>query len=109
MTAANIFVLPSLTEGFPLSIVEAMAWGLPIVATQVGGVPELIQDGITGLLCPPRDEDSLAQAILTLVNHPALAQSIGAAAQDFYRNSKFSPEFLGTRFCEVYTKALEIN
>jgi len=76
LRAADAFVLPSLTEGFPLSIVEAMAYGLPIVATDVGGVPELIENGVTGLLCPPDDARSLAVAILTIINNPMLSLAL---------------------------------
>jgi len=60
---ATVFVLPSLSEGTPRVIMEAMYWGLPIVATNVGGIPEIVVDGVNGFLVPPRNEKALAQAI----------------------------------------------
>lgn len=109
MSTADVFVLPSITEGFPLSVIEAMAWGLPIVATAVGGVPELVEDGVTALLCPPRDVNALAQAILTLVNDPVRSRALGAAARNAYHSSQLKPECVAARFAEVYSKALQMR
>lgn len=109
MRTADLFVLPSVTEGFPLSIIEAMAWGLPIVATAVGGVPELVENGVTGLLCKPQDADSLAQAILKLINDPVHSYAIGAAAQNTFRSSRFSPQNVVTQYAEIYSKAMQMN
>jgi|GEM_PF-4219422 len=78
---ADMFVLSSLSEGSPLVILEAMAAGLPIVATTVGGVPELLTDNKTALLTPPADPQALARALALLLMNPALRQSLGAAAQ----------------------------
>jgi glycosyltransferase involved in cell wall biosynthesis len=78
---ADMFVLPSLSEGSPLVILEAMAAGLPIVATTVGGVPELLTDNKTALLTSPADPQALARAMALLLMNPALRQSLGAAAQ----------------------------
>lgn len=77
----DIFVLPSLAEGLPLTLLEAMATGLPIIATSVGGNPELVQDGTTGLLFPAGDADALARAISTLIDDPALRQGMGQAGE----------------------------
>ncbi len=71
---ANLFILPSLWEGFPNVILEAMAHGIPIVATDVGGVREAISDNYNGLVIKPGDADALMQAILKIKNDPALAQ-----------------------------------
>ncbi len=78
---ADLFVLSSLSEGSPLVILEAMAAGLPIVATIVGGVPELLTDNETALLTPPADPQALARAIAILLTNPAVRQSLGAAAR----------------------------
>lgn len=78
---ADIKVLSSRSEGLPAAIMEAMAAGLPVVATAVGGVPELVQDGLTGLLVPPDDAPALAEALATLLNDPSLRQQYGRAGQ----------------------------
>lgn len=79
--AADFFVLPSDTEGLPLSVLEAMAHGLPIVASNVGGIPELIDHDKEGLLIPPADPTALAAAIQRLAGDPALRQRLGEAAR----------------------------
>ena len=65
--AADIFVLPSYTEGLPVSVLEAMACGLPIVATDVGGTPEIITDGFNGFLIPPMNEKELCKKLRVLI------------------------------------------
>lgn len=74
---ADIFVLPSYEEGLPVTILEAMAVGLPVVATPVGGIPQVITDGMNGFLIPPGDIDALASSILRLAQAPALRQRMG--------------------------------
>jgi glycosyltransferase involved in cell wall biosynthesis len=78
----DIVVHPSLTEGLSNVILEAMAAGLPVVATRVGGNPELVQEGRTGLLIPPKDEDALASAIACLLDNPQAARKFGEAARE---------------------------
>jgi glycosyltransferase involved in cell wall biosynthesis len=78
---ADVFVLSSHSEGLPISILEAMAAGLPVVASNVGGVPEVVVDGHTGLLVPPGDPQSLAEAIERLLEDPALSRRLGEAGQ----------------------------
>lgn len=85
LNAADIFVLPSHYEGNPLSVMEAMAAGLPPVCTAVGGVPELIQHGSTGLLVPPDDETALADALQKLIVDIELRGQLGLAAQSYAR------------------------
>jgi glycosyltransferase involved in cell wall biosynthesis len=78
---ADVFVLSSNSEGLPLSILEAMAARLPVVASNVGGVPEVVVDGDTGLLVPPGDPQSLAAAIERLLEDPVLCRRLGEAGR----------------------------
>jgi len=75
--SSNIFILPSYSEGFPLVILEAMAAGLPIIATPVGAIPEIIEEGINGFLVPPRDPSGLAEKIIFLIENKPLRESMG--------------------------------
>lgn len=81
MARGSAFVLSSLTEGVSLTILEAMATGLPVVATRVGGNPEVVADGATGLLVPPADPPALAAALLALWRDPARRRAMGAAGR----------------------------
>lgn len=81
MRGLDCFVLPSLAEGVSNTILEAMASGLPVIATAVGGNPELIESGRTGSLVPPADPQALAQAMLALAREPARAAAYGRAAR----------------------------
>jgi glycosyltransferase involved in cell wall biosynthesis len=81
LNASDLFVLSSRWEGNPLSVMEAMAAGLPVVSTAVGGVPELVREGETGLLVPSGDAAALARALQALVDDPARREAMGAAAR----------------------------
>lgn len=83
---ADIFVLPSHCEAFGIVVAEAMAFGLPIVATRCGGIPELVTDGENGFLVPPNDGESLARAIQTLTADPALRARYGRRSSEKARN-----------------------
>ncbi|MEQ8517006.1 MAG: glycosyltransferase, partial [Chromatocurvus sp.] len=78
----DVFLLPSLNEGISNTVLEAMASGLPVVATNVGGNPELVQPGVTGTLVPVGDAAALGEAILELLDDPAKRKEYGAAAQE---------------------------
>lgn len=78
----DLFVLPSQAEGTSCTLQEAMACGLPVVATAVGGTPDLVNDGVTGHLVPPDDEAALAHALVHAFDHPDLAARQGLAARD---------------------------
>jgi len=77
----NVFVLSSVAEGLPFALLEAMAAARPVVATTVGGVPELILDGQTGLLVPSKDPQALAEAVISLLKNPSRAEAMGVAAR----------------------------
>ncbi|MDX2647515.1 glycosyltransferase family 4 protein [Streptomyces sp. PA03-1a] len=84
MTALDLLVQPSDTEGSPRSILEAMARGLPIVATHVGDVSTLLDDGKAGIIVPPDDPSALTDAILTLISNPTRTQALAATAHARY-------------------------
>jgi glycosyltransferase involved in cell wall biosynthesis len=90
MSSLDVFLLPSLAEGTPNSIIEAMSHGLPIIASAVGGIPDLLSDD-SGILVPPGDDEALAQAMERLASDPDLRARMGGAARERYLNL-FSPE-----------------
>ena len=83
LSAADIFVHVPLWEGLGVAVIEALAAGLPVVASRVGGVPELIDDQVTGLLVPPQDAAALAVAIERLAHEPQWAKTLGTKGQAF--------------------------
>jgi glycosyltransferase involved in cell wall biosynthesis len=102
---ADVFVLPSLSEGSPNALLEAMAAGLPIVATDVGGVPEIAADGVNALLVPPRDRDALARAVKTLLDDRERCQRLGSMAQMTVRR-EYTPELRAAALTKVYRTLL---
>ncbi len=74
-------VLPSLSEGLPVCVLEAMAFSKPVVASRIGGIPEIVEDGRTGMLVPPADSRALAEAIHALLSDAALAERMGQAGR----------------------------
>lgn len=99
--AADIFVLPSKSEGMSLAILEAMAVGLPVVATAVGGTPEVVEDGVTGLLVPAGDPVALGTALRTLITHPDRRRRLGSAGRDRVAD-RFSLERTTRRYLRLY-------
>jgi glycosyltransferase involved in cell wall biosynthesis len=97
----DVVALPSWTEGLPLVVLEALAHGRPVVATPVGGTPELVTDGVTGLLVPPRDPHALAAALRRLLDDPELARRLGEAGRERVAQD-FSASKMGQRVLEIY-------
>jgi glycosyltransferase involved in cell wall biosynthesis len=87
LSAFDVFVLPSLWEGMPLAVLEAMSAGLPVIATRVAGTPEIVEDGITGLLVDPAQPRQLANAMTTLFHSPAMRQHLARVAMDYVTNN----------------------
>jgi glycosyltransferase involved in cell wall biosynthesis len=103
--AADISVLPSLAEATSIAGLEAMACAVPLVGTRVGGIPTILQDGVTGLLIPPRDADALAAAIGRLARDVGLRRNLGAAARQSVELS-FSWPRIAARTLAVYEGVL---
>lgn len=82
IATSDVVALPTLQEGLPVSLVEAHACGKPVVATWVDGIPEIVEDGVTGILVPPRDTHALSRAMATLLADQSLRKRMGAAARD---------------------------
>jgi glycosyltransferase involved in cell wall biosynthesis len=101
----DIFVMPSRQEGLGLSVMEAQACGLPVIASKVGGLPTLIKHELTGLLVEPENPDALAQAILRLLKDKALAQKLGTNGRDFIRKN-YSAEGMVEKTMNLYTRLL---
>ena len=102
----DLFVLPSLAEGISNTILEAMACGLPVVATNVGGNPELVDAGVTGSLVPAANPYALADAIARYVLQPALAANHGRAGR-MRTETRFSMESMVDSYMQVYDRMLE--
>jgi sugar transferase (PEP-CTERM/EpsH1 system associated) len=103
LAAADAFLLTSVSEGLPVTIIEAMAAGLPVVSTGVGGVPEIIDDGDTGLLAPAGDVDALAQAMLRISQDANLRESLAARGRE-RAASRFSEERMIERYHSLYAE-----
>lgn len=101
----DIFVLPSLSEGLSIALLEAMAAGLPVVATNVGGNPELVVDGTTGYLVPPQKPEELAARLISLLSNKAHAQQLGQNGRKRVYEY-FSLQHMITQYQELYTQRL---
>jgi glycosyltransferase involved in cell wall biosynthesis len=101
--AFDVFVMSSVTEGLGTSLLDAMACGKPIVATSTGGIPEVVIDGQTGILVPPRDHDAMAAAIVKLLKDPQLRARMGAAGLHRVRQ-KFSADRMVKDTLRVYQR-----
>ena len=106
LAVTDILVHPSLEEGFCNAILEAMAAGKPVVATAVGGNPEAVADGETGILVPPKDPESLAQAVLALMKEPEKALKMGLAGRARVER-EFGLQAMVERYEQVYLDLLE--
>ena len=105
LAALDVFLLPSLWEGLPTSIVEAMAMQTPVVASSVGGIPELVEHGVTGYLIPPQHPAALAEAVTHLLAHPELARQFGRAGYDRARRD-FSMDAVVAKTEAAYDRLL---
>jgi glycosyltransferase involved in cell wall biosynthesis len=102
---SDVVVLPSRAEGLGLTLIEAMFCGAPVVGTRSGGISDVINDGVTGLLVPAGDAQSLAEAIARIICEPDLAQCLGSAGQAFVRHA-YDPGACVVKMLNVYQTVL---
>jgi glycosyltransferase involved in cell wall biosynthesis len=105
LASSEVMVLPSRAEGQPIAVLEAMAAGLCVISTTVGGIPDLVEDGTSGLLVPPSDIDALSAALRRVLTDDALVRRLGAAA--FQRAAaEFDVTAVAARLHDLYTSTL---
>ncbi len=105
LAAADIYVMPSLSEGLPLALLEAMFSGTAIVASGVGGIPEVVRDGEEAVLAPPGDAPALADALFTLAKDPGLRERLGTAARK-RGEARYSAAAMVEAYERLYVEAL---
>jgi N-acetyl-alpha-D-glucosaminyl L-malate synthase BshA len=105
LAQADVFLLPSQTEAFGLAALEAMACGVPVVATRVGGVPEVVVDGDSGLLFPPGDVAAMSDGVLALLDDPARRDRMAKAARA-RAETEYQPAPMIDRYLEIYERTL---
>lgn len=108
LATSDIFVLPSHNEGLPISILEAMSWGLPIISTQVGGIPELVRNGEDGILINAGDVSALAASLERLALDETLRAKLGFSARRRVE-SIFSPDVVLPQLDEIYIRLIEFR
>lgn len=106
MNAADAYVMSSAWEGMPMVLLEAAAVGLPVVATDVGGNREIVRDGYTGLLVPPRDHESLARAMVHLMSLPDAARRAMGQAARAYVEAHYGLERVVDQWEKLYRNCL---
>jgi glycosyltransferase involved in cell wall biosynthesis len=102
---ADIFVYPSYHEGMPMAIIEAMACGLPVVGTRVGGIPDLIQDGVNGILVDPASPDQLAEALIKIASDPQLSFSMQKNGAKI-ANERYDIKQHVAKLVEIYAQSI---
>jgi glycosyltransferase involved in cell wall biosynthesis len=106
LAAMDLFVLPSVLEGLGTSTMDAMAMGKPVVATRTGGIPEVVQSGVTGFLVPPKDPAALADAILRLIRDAPLRRQMGLVGRR-RAVERFGADVMVERTEQIYRRLLE--
>jgi glycosyltransferase involved in cell wall biosynthesis len=106
LSAADLFVMPSLSEGVPHALLEALAFGLPAVASAVGGVPEIVRDDVNGYLVAPADPAALARRIVLLLRDPEKRRAFGDAGRKIVEQRRLTWDRFAAEVATVYERAL---
>jgi len=106
LSILDIFVLPSLNEGLPMALLEAQAARVPVIATRVGDVPKVINNGKTGILVPPMNPESLSDAIIQILFNKKLASEIAQKGFERVRDH-FSSKRMGEKYLSIYKELIE--
>lgn len=109
MSETDIVILTSFSEGLPIVLIEAMAYGKPIVASAVGGIPYIVQDGVNGFLVDPMNLSAITAALKVLASNSALRRQMGAEARRRYLALGFTPEKVTDAIEQVYQQAIALN
>jgi len=105
LETATILVLPSLEENCPMAVLEAMSAGVPVVASRAGGIPDLFEDGVSGLFCDPLDVGSIRAQIQRLLSDPAFAAKIASQARQ-RALQKFHPRVIAQEHLAIYREVV---
>jgi len=108
LACASIMALPSLEDNCPMVVLEAMAAQVPVVAANVGGVPDLVTDGVNGLLCDPMRKESMAGAVQRLLDDPQAARKMATVAKEM-AIERFHPRHIALRHLEIYREVLQAS
>jgi glycosyltransferase involved in cell wall biosynthesis len=107
LSVSDLFLLPSLQESFGLSALEAMACGVPVVASNVGGLPEVVVDGVAGFLHPPGDVSGMAQSAISILSDAALHERMAADGERLARE-RFTADRIVPQYEALYERALGV-
>ncbi|WP_266364905.1 glycosyltransferase family 4 protein [Tellurirhabdus rosea] len=107
LSQSNIYILPSYNEGLPLSVLEAMSYRLPVISTPVGGISEIVHNGVNGFLVNPGDKLEIAKCISTFLNNPALIEKMGESSYDI--SKPYLPDNVIPKLSKIYTRVLSNN
>ena len=105
LSVCDAFVLPSRNEGMPRALMEAMSMSLPVVATNAGGIPEVVENNVSGLIVPRQNPDALAEGLVKIIHDPVLRRRLGKAARIRILNH-FSLEAMVDRYVEFYNSLI---
>lgn len=104
LSDTSVYLLPSYAEGMPMSILEGIGYNLPIVASPVGGIPQIVRDGVNGLLCKPGDAPAFARALIALLTDQSLYERLSDGSRRI--SGAHTLDKFGKEICEVYAKVL---